>query len=179
MGSTIIATQQREYQKVACALPASYATGNGVSQAHTTLPSTQVVYSVFSNNELGSLIKFTPFMSANSGSSIGVRFLGWNGYTQAAGTTIWVPNVLADFTLLFTSGSVPSVTIDGTTMYLFSGITQNLATPTANLYSPRTNTPSFVEPCAALIDAAGSQIVTVQMKESAGTATGGILWASI
>lgn len=179
MGSTIIATQQRAYQKVACALPASYATGNGISVAHTTKPSTQVVYDASSNNELTSLIKFVPYMSANSGTTIGVRFIGWNGYVQDAGTTLWVPNILADFTLLFTSGTVPSITIDGATMYLFAGITQGLGTPSANLYSPRTNTASFVEPCAALLDAAGSQIVTVQMKESAGTATGGILWSAI
>lgn len=181
MGSTIIATQQRGYSRVSTAFPASYATGAGVSTASTTRPATQVVYDTSSNNELISLIKFTPFMSANSGSSIGVRFLGWNGYIQTDGTTLWIPNVLADFTLLFTSGTVPSVTIDGSAspFYLFSGITQNAATPTANVYSPRTNTASFVEPCAAIIDAAGSQIVTVQTKESAGTATGGIMWAPI
>lgn len=179
MGSTIIATQQRGYSKVSTAFPASYATGAGVSTASTTRPATQVVYDTASNNELISLIKFTPFMSANSGSSIGVRLIGWNGYTQSDGTTLWVPNVLADFTLLFTSGTVPSASIDGTTFYLFSGITQNAATPTANLYSPRTNTSTFVEPCAALVDVAGSQIVTVQTKESAGSATGGIMWSPI
>jgi hypothetical protein len=179
MGSTIIATQQRGYNKVSTAFPASYATGAGVSTASTTRPATQVVYDTASNNELISLIKFTPFMSANSGSTIGVRFLGWNAYTQADGTSLWIPNVLADFTLLFTSGTVPSASVDGTTFYLFSGITQNAATPTANLYSPRTNTSSFVEPCAALFDVAGSQIVTVQTKESAGTATGGIMWSPI
>ena len=83
MGSTIIATQQRGYNKVSTAFPASYATGAGVSTASTTRPATQVVYDTISNNELISLIKFTPFMSASSGSSIGVRLIGWNGYTQS------------------------------------------------------------------------------------------------
>ena len=179
MGNMIIATQQREYTKVACALPASYATGLGISEAGTTRPATQVVYDTSSNNELTSLVRFVPYMSANSGTSIGVRFLGWNGYVHTAGTTLWVPSVIADFTLLFTSGTVPSITIDGATMYLINGITQVGGTPFANLYSPRTAAAANVEPCAAIFDAAGSQIVTVQMKESAGTATGGILWSAI
>ena len=179
MGSMIIATQMRQFKKVAGTYTNGYSTGNGISVAHTTRPVTNVLYDVSSNNELTSLIKFVPFLSANSGTSIGVRFLGWNGYVQADGTTIWMPNVLADFTLLFTSGTVASVSIDGTTMYLPSGITQVAGTPTANLYSPRTAATANVEPCAAILDAAGSEIVTVQFKESAGTLTGGIFWSEI
>lgn len=179
MGSMIIATQQRQFKKVTGTYTNGYSTGNGISLAHTTRPATGVLYDVASNNEMTSLIKFVPYMSASSGASIGVRFLGWNGYIQSGGTTLWMPNVLADFTLLFTGGAVPSITIDGATMYLFSGITQVSGTPAANLYSPRTAAAANVEPCAAILDAGGSEIVTVQFKETAGTATGGILWSEI
>ncbi len=179
MGSMIIATQQRQFKKVSGRFEASYGVGLGVSLASTTRPVSGVLYDIASSNELTSLIKFVPFMDANSGTSIGVRFLGWNGYVQSAGTTLWMPNVLADFTLLFTSGTVPSVSIDGTTMYLPNGITQVAGTPAANLYSPRTAAAANVEPCAAIFDAGGSEIVTVQFKESGGSILGGILWSEI
>jgi len=181
MGDMIIKTQQRSYSKVSGSYPASYATGNGISAAHATLPSTNVVYSVLSNNELTSLIKFTAFISINTASSAGIRFLGWNSYSQSGSTTLWVPNVLADFNLFQhgTAGSVPSVSLDGATVYLFNGVTQVAGTPTANLYSPRLASASNVEPCSGIFDAAGSEIVTVQFKDAAGTATGGILWSPI
>ena len=177
MGSTIIATQQREYKKIIGKFDAAYDTGTSI--VTTSRPSIKVLYDTGSSNELTSLIRFVPFLDANSGTSIGVRFLGWNGYVQSGGTTLWIPAVLADFTLLFTSGTVPSMTIDGATMYLASGITQVGGTPLANLYSPRTAAAANVEPCAAIFDAAGSQIVTVQFKESGATINGGILWSEI
>lgn len=184
MGSTIIATQQREYQNVALtAIPASFTTGAGISTASTTKPTARVVYDASSNNEMTSLIKFVPYISVNNATSVGLRFLGWNGYVNTDGTTLWVPTVIGRFDLEYTSGSVPSVTINGATRFLFARITNtsNNGIPTAsvNLYGAFSAATANVEPCAAVLDVVGSQIVTVQMQAATGTPDAGILWSPI
>jgi hypothetical protein len=87
--------------------------------------------------------------------------------------------VLADFTLGFTSGTVPNYTIDGTAnTRTFSNITQGAGTPAANLYSPYTAAAANVEPAYALIDLAGAQYVTAQFKSS-GTPDMGAFWSTL
>lgn len=101
-------------------------------------------------------------------------------YTRSNVASYWyVPTVLADLTLTFTSGTVPNYTIDGTANHrTFSGITQVAGTPSGNLYSPALAAASNVEPAAALIDLAGAQYVTAQFKSS-GTPTMGTFWSTL
>ena len=90
-----------------------------------------------------------------------------------------MPTVLADFTLGFTSGTVPNYTMDGAlNTRTFSSITQVSGTPAANLYSPATASGSNVEPAYAMIDLAGSSYVTAQFKSS-GTPDMGTFWANL
>lgn len=101
-------------------------------------------------------------------------------YTRAGVSSFWyMPTVLADLTLGFTSGTVPNYTIDGTANYrTFSSITQVAGTPAGNLYSPATAAASNVEPAYALIDLAGAQYVTAQFKSS-GTPDMGAFWSTL
>jgi hypothetical protein len=92
----------------------------------------------------------------------------------------YVPTVLADLTLTFTSGTVPNYTIDGTAnTRTFSGITQVSGTPAGNLYSPATAAGANVEPAYAMIDLAGAQYVTAQFKISSGTPDMGAFWSTL
>ncbi len=129
-----------------------------------------------------SLLYVTPFLvsATTAQTSIGMRLIGWRKYLEEAGTTFWyVPTVLADLTLTFTSGTVPNYTIDGTAnIRTFSGITQGAGTPTGNLYSPATAAASNVEPAYALIDLAGAQYVTAQFTSS-GTPNMGAFWSTL
>jgi hypothetical protein len=86
-----------------------------------------------------------------------------------------MPTVLADFTLTFTSGTVPNYTLDVANTRTFSGITQVAGTPAANLYSPAG---ANVEPAYAMVDVAGASYVTAQFKAS-GTPNMGTFWANL
>ena len=101
-------------------------------------------------------------------------------YTRTTGTGFWyMPTVLADFTLTFTSGTVPNYTMDGAlNTRTFSGITQVAGTPAANLYSPVTALGSAVEPAYAMVDIAGASYVTAQFKASAATDMG-TFWSNL
>ena len=183
MGSTIIATQQREFQNVALTgMTSAFATGAGVSTASTTKPSAGIVYDASSNNELTSLIKFVPYLSTNDATGMEMRLIGWNGYVQTGGTTMWVPLVIGLYTLNWTSGTVPSMTLNGATMYLPNRIantaTNGIPTASVNLYGDFGASNASVFPIGGVVDMIGSQIVTVQLRASNAT-TGGILWAPI
>jgi hypothetical protein len=108
-----------------------------------------------------------------------MRLLGWRKYLDAAGTSFWfMPTVLADFTLTFTSGTVPNYTLDVANTRTFSGITQVGGTPAANLYSPATAAGANVEPAYAMVDVAGASYVTAQFKSS-GTPDMGTFWSNL
>lgn len=185
MGSTIIATQQREFQNVALTgLSSSYATGGGIDSASTTKPSVGVVYDSSSNNEMTSLIKFIPYADSNAPGASTIRFHGWNGYVNANGTTSWVPVLIGSYTLVVSDTTVQSVVINGTTRYLYRRInlsaaaTSGLPAASVNLYGQFTANNVSTQSCAGVLDVIGSQIVTVQMTIASGT-EGGILWSAI
>ena len=140
----------------------------------TTAPSVGLLYS---DNipDTPNFIHVTPFSSQTSGTP-GFRLVGWRKYLQTAGTFLYVPTVLAEFSPTFAS-SPPTASIDATTYNMFSGISQGSAQPAGNLYNPGTsNTDGSI--ASALVDAIGCQMVTVQFKLSTGSGvTMGILWA--
>ena len=179
-----ITTPQTNFRKVtAASVASSYTAANAVLT--TTAPSTGLMFDINSasvNGENPSLLYVMPFLisATTAQTGIGMRIIGWRKYLEAAGSTFWyVPTVLADFTLTFTTGTVPNYTIDGTAnTRTFSAITQGAGTPSGNLYSPATAAATNVEPAFALIDLAGSQYVTAQFKSS-GTPDMGAFWSTL
>ena len=101
-------------------------------------------------------------------------------YTRSNVSSFWyMPTVLADFTLGFTSGTVPNYPMDGAlNTRTFSSITQVSGTPAANLYSPATAAGANVEPAYAMVDVAGASYVTAQFKASAATDMG-TFWSNL
>jgi hypothetical protein len=183
----VINTAQENFRKVTVAtVPATYTAAQAVllNAAPTSTTGTALLWDINTASVSGtnpSLLYVMPFLvsATTAQTSIGMRLLGWRKYLDVAGTSFWfMPTVLADFTLTFTSGTVPNYTIDVANTRTFSSITQVSGTPAANLYSPATASASNVEPAYAMIDLAGSSYVTAQFKSS-GTPDMGTFWANL
>lgn len=178
MGQAFIITPQTNFGKTSVAsVPASY---DSLDIANK--PTSGVVYDaqLASGASAPSLVRLVPYASATGLTSVGMRLVAWNAYPTADGSaTRWIPVMLGDFTLTFSSGTVPTWTLDSAgDARPFAGITQVAGTPTANLYSPGTAAATNVEPAAVLLDSTGAQVLQVQFKSS-GTPTMGVLWATI
>lgn len=173
-----ITTQQNFSGKTTVAsVPTSYA-----ALDPATLPTSGVLYNGDPNpgGRDPSLLRLTPFASTTGGTGVGMRVVGYTPYLKADGSgTVYVPTVLGDFTLTFSTGTVPTWTLDSAgDCRPYAGITQVAGTPTANLYSPGTAAVSNTEPASVLIDPVGCTIVQVQFKSS-GSPTMGVLWATL
>lgn len=144
-----------------------------------TAPSTtsQTALLVTNLGDKPSLLRLLPFHSSNAATSVGVRVVGWTSVPSTGGTTLYFPTVLADLTLGYTSGSVPSISLNGNTEYTFSSATVGAGVPTVNLYSPATAALTNIQPASAVIDCVGHQYITLQFKSSTGTM--GALYAFI
>lgn len=179
MADATIITYQRNFSNVSVAsVGANYAS---IATLSTTKPTSGLVYDTQTMGMAPSLIRILPYASSTSiGAATGVRVVGWTGEVNSAdGLTYWLPTVLADFNLTFSSGTVPTYSLDGSTQRPFATIAQVAGTPAANLYSPGTAAAANVEPAAALVDIVGSQIVTVQFKAASGTPTMGVFATTI
>jgi hypothetical protein len=91
--------------------------------------------------------------------------------------TAWLPTVLADLTLTYSTGTVAAITVNGVPSYVFSNITQVALSPDASLYRPSTVTATATETASVLVDAVGSQLIQVQFKANTGSM--GAAWYSI
>lgn len=179
MADATIITYQRNFNNVSVAsVGASY---GSIATLSATKPSSGVVHDQQLSGISPSLLRIMPYASSTSiGAATGVRVVGWTGEVNSAdGLTYWIPTVLADFNLTFSSGTVPTYSLDGATQRPFATIAQVAGTPAANLYSPGTASAANVEPAAALVDIVGSQIVTVQFKAASGTPTMGVFATTI
>jgi hypothetical protein len=183
----VINTAQENFRKVTVAtVPATYTAAQAVllNTAPTSTTGTALLWDINTASVSGtnpSLLYVMPFLvsATTAQTSIGMRLLGWRKYLDAAGTSFWfMPTVLADFTLTFTSGTVPNYTLDVANTRTFSGITQVAGTPAANLYSPATAAGANVEPAYAMVDVAGASYVTAQFKSS-GTPDMGTFWSNL
>lgn len=175
---SIITTNQNPSGKLAVAsVPSSYA-----ALDPSAAPSSGVLYTVTPTigGRNPSLLRLTPYASATGGTSVGMRVVGYSRYYKADGSgVVYIPAVLGDFTLTFSSGTVPTWTLDAAgDARPYAGITQVAGTPTANLYSPGTAAASNTEPASVLMDVVGCEIVQVQFKSS-GTPTMGVLWTTL
>jgi hypothetical protein len=183
----VINTAQENFRKVTVAtVPATYTAAQAVllNAAPTSTTGTALLWDINTASVSGtnpSLLYVMPFLvsATTAQTSIGMRLLGWRKYLDAAGTSFWyMLTVLADFTLTFTSGTVPNYTLDVANTRTFSGITQVGGTPAANLYSPATAAGANVEPAYAMVDVAGASYVTAQFKSS-GTPDMGTFWSNL
>lgn len=97
--------------------------------------------------------------------------------TVAGPTKIYFSTVLADFTLTYSTGTVPSATVNNVPNYLFSTASQVAISPDASIYRPSTLTATNVELASVLVDAIGHELIELQFKANSGSM--GALWATI
>jgi hypothetical protein len=181
MAQAFISTGQNDFRRIAVAsVPATYAAAGAVLT--TTKPSSGVLIDWQANvdtNRNASLLRLMPWTSTTTATGVGMRLLGWSIFRETIGAnTWWIPTVLGDFTLTYTSGTVPQYSIDTQSTATFSGIVQVAGTPPANAYSPASVLASNVEPAAVLLDTVGCELVTVQFKSS-GTPTMGVFYTTL
>lgn len=173
MPTTIVTGQSSFLKATQASVPASYTAANIASTYAGSL------VELDNNPDNPNFLHLFPFHSANNATSVGMRVVGWRRYFQSTdGSVLWVPSILADFTLTYSTGTVPSATVDGGTVYLFSAITQTAGQPAANLYSPATAAATSTEEASVLVDTIGHQAITVQFKSS-GTPTMGVFYAAL
>lgn len=183
MAQAFISTGQNDFRRISVAsVPATYAAAGAVLT--TTKPSAAAGIMIdwranADTNRNASLLRLMPWSSSKVATGVGMRVLGWSIYPEKTSSDVWwIPTVLADFTLTYTSGTVPEYTIDGQATSTFSGIVQVAGTPPANAYSPASILASNVEPAAVLLDTVGCELVTVQFKSS-GTPTMGVFYTTL
>jgi hypothetical protein len=97
--------------------------------------------------------------------------------TLTSPTKFYFSTVLADFTLTYSTGTVPSATVNNVPNYLFSTASQVAISPDASIYRPSTVTATNVELASVLVDAIGHELIELQFKANSGSM--GALWATI
>lgn len=180
MANAIIATGQNPFSEIG-PITLTSAQAYDAAVATTTAPSTtgQSALILSPGTDYPSLLRITPFAGANNYTAVGVRVVGWNWYNQTSNTKIYVPTVLADLTMGYTSGTVDSESVDGTTVFFFSSVTVGTGVPTVNVYSPATAASANVQYAHAVVDTIGSQFVTLQFKATGTTPTMGAFYTFI
>ena len=180
MADATITTPQRDYDLVAvAAVPTSFA-----SLSITSAPTSGLIYSskASTGNSSPSLLRCIPWCdSASASATASMRFIAWNRIEATEGIR-WIPTILGEFTTTYgnTLGNIPSWTLDGYTVRPYQTLSQVSNAPNAYLYSPGSANVAAAEACEVLIDAKGSQFVTVQFANSAAvSSTMGVLWTTI
>jgi hypothetical protein len=189
MGQMEIVTAQPNYQRVFHSSPSG--TFTAVS-ATTTKPTTRIIYDStvvggtgagWQGNLSPSLIKLVPYANNTDLTSTGIRLIGWSGYQTSStaatliGRTVWIPTVLAEFTLGYTTGTVPTYSIEGANdARPFSSAVQVYGTPVANVSSPASPLSTNTEWASIIVDPLGSQLVEVQFRTATGSRTMAALW---
>ena len=118
-----------------------------------------------------SLLRLVPFHSANNATTPSFRVIGWTQYVQTSGVPVYVPTLLADIACSYngTAGSIPNLSVNGTTQYFFHAVAAGTGVPTVNLYSPGTAAAAGTPAASVVIDTIGCQYITVQFESSTGT----------
>jgi hypothetical protein len=167
----IIATDKPAYLTTGLVTASSGTYDNSVPTA--TIPSTTGQTFLVPTNlgDKPSLLRLTPFHSANNATTPGFRVIGWTTYTQTNGTPVYIPTLLADCACSYnaTAGSIPSLSVNSTTQYFFHAIVVGTGVPTVNVYSPGTAAAAGTPPASVVIDTIGMQYITIQVESSTGT----------
>ncbi len=173
----VIATDKPQYTTTGRIVASSSSYDAAIATLTAPATTSQTVLLATNLGDKPSLLRILPFHSSNAATSVGVRVVGWTSVPSTGGVLVYFPTVLADITLGYTTGTVPSISLNGNTEFTFSSATVGAGVPTVNLYSPATAAATNVQPASAVIDCMGHQYITFQFKSSTGTM--GALYAFI
>jgi hypothetical protein len=171
--AVIVATDKPNY-RTSGLITASSGTYD-VAVPTATIPSTTGQTFLLPTNlgDKPSSLRLVPVHSADNATTPSMRVVGWTTYLQTNNTPLYVPTLLADLACAYngTSGSIPSLSVNGTTQYFFHGLTLSGGAPTgsATVYNPGTSAALGTPPACASISLVGMQYVTFQFESSTGT----------
>ena len=167
----ILATEQPIYLTTGLVTASSGTYDAAVPTTTAPANTTQGVVIPSSSLNKSTLMRLVPFHSANNATTPGFRVIGWSEYRQTSGTLVYVPTLLADVACAYnaTGGSIPSLSVNGTTVHFFHGVTVATGVPTVNTYSPGTAAAAGTPSANIVLDTIGHQYITVQFESSTGT----------
>lgn len=172
MAMDIILATDRPNYSISGSITASTATFDAAVPTATAPATTSQTYLIPSTiGDKASLLRLVPYHSTNNATTPSFRVVGWSTYVQTSGTPIYVPTLLAEVVCAYnaTGGSIPSLSVNGTTQYFFHGVTVSSGVPTVNAYNPGTAAAAGTPPAAIVLDVIGHQFITVQFESSTGT----------
>jgi hypothetical protein len=112
----------------------------------------------------------SPYLATTSSTASAVN-------STVAATPYYFSTVLGDFTLTYSTGTVPSAVVNNNSTYIFSTMTQVAISPDASIYKPSAVVATDLGTASLLIDTVGHQIVQLQFKANTGDM--GAFWCSI
>jgi len=113
-----------------------------------------------------SILRLAPFQAdIVKNTTPRVRVIGWNPYTDTGSVLLWIPTVLADLTMSYTSGTVQSVTLNSELYAPIAGLAATTTSPagaTVGLFSPVTQAAAGLDPASAFIYLRGNVMTQLQ-----------------
>lgn len=126
-----------------------------------------------------SILRLAPFQAdIVKNTTPRVRVIGWNPYTDTGSTLLWIPTVLADLTMSYTSNSVQSVTLNSELYAPIAGLTATATAITGGtiaLLSPTTQNAANIEPASAFIYLRGNVMTQLQFLCPTQAVTGNVV----
>jgi hypothetical protein len=99
-----------------------------------------------------------------------VRIVGWQEYVQAAGTTVYIPKILAEVQMTFPA-TAQTLAVDGTNTYWFQTAAALSLAPAPAIYTPGTAAGTNTQPAGFVVDTIGCRWVTAQFKATTAPAS--------
>lgn len=112
----------------------------------------------------------SPYLATSASTATAVN-------TTVTPTATWFSTILGDFTLTYSTGTVPSAVVNNNSTYIFSTMTQVAISPDASIYKPSAVVATDLGTASLLIDAVGHQLIQLQFKANTGDM--GAFWCSI
>lgn len=126
-----------------------------------------------------SILRLAPFQAdIVKNTTPRMRVIGWNPYTDTGSTLLWIPTVLADLTMSYTSNTVQSVTLNSELYAPIAGLTATTTAITGGtvaLLSPVTQNAANLEPASAFIYLRGNVMTQLQFLCPTQAVTGNVL----
>ena len=148
----------------------------------TTKPTTGLVQNSVGTSvpsAADSILRLAPFQAdIVKNTTPRMRVIGWNPYTDTGSTLLWIPTVLADLTMSYTTNTVQSVTLNSELYAPIAGlvvVTNSPAGATVGLFSPVTQNAANLEPASAFIYLRGNVMTQLQFLCPTQAVTGNVL----
>jgi hypothetical protein len=152
----------------------------------TTKPTTGLVQNAVGTavpSSADSILRLSPFqMDVVKNSTVRMRVVGWNPYTDTGSTVLWIPSIQADVTLAYAATTAqPPITVNSELMYPISSIATFASAPSASTvgyYSPVAAVGTETSPAQISLYLRGNVMTQLQFICPSQAATGNLVNAT-